>query len=125
MSDTVSTVWGDSRSVQLMKSIFVLRMLQEIPEPPSENSIIDFAARQASSAERVLSLKREKELVKLLTFLASAKKDPRKVMALCIEENPSRLGMTIKMAVNHGDMAEIKSSFDTMTRILERAANTS
>ena len=105
---------------RLREAIIFLYKLDNTPEIPSETLMGDCVKRSGSPQERLLTPVREKQLVETLAFLASASDDPRKVAALCIEEDPNQRGLTITLAANHGDLSLIERGFEGMTRILQR-----
>jgi hypothetical protein len=102
---------------QLLGRIVLLQLLNDTPQPPSENHI-----PRTSVSSRVLSLKREKELTEILAFLAAYTDDPKKVVALCIEEETHGKGMIIRLAVNNGDLTSLQEGFQRLAAILERLA---
>ena len=57
-----------------------------------------------------------------LAFLSAWSDDPDNVMAVCVEENQGREGLTIRMASNAGDLEPVKEGFTRIATILERAA---
>ncbi|MCJ1396763.1 hypothetical protein MMC18_009655 [Xylographa bjoerkii] len=108
--------------LRLAQNILILQALDETPVPPSENSLDDYAASHISNRTRVLSLVHERRLVEILTYWASSSGNPRKVIALCVEEYESRQGMTIRLAVNHGDLNHVKAGFNAMKVTLQQVA---
>ncbi|MCJ1382953.1 hypothetical protein MMC17_006066 [Xylographa soralifera] len=108
--------------LRLAQNIFILQALNETPVPPSENSIDHYAASHSFSPTRVLSLVHERRLVEILTYWASSSDDPRKVIALCVEEEKNGKGMIVRLAVNHGNLDQVNASFNAMKVTLEEAA---
>jgi len=104
---------------QTLAKIVLHQLLNDTPEPPSENAIHDSISSNNTSSPRVLSLKREKELAEALAFLAGNTDDPKKVIALCIEEEPDGKGMTIRLAVNNGDLENVQNGFRRFSDILQ------
>ncbi len=45
-----------------------------------------------------------------------------RVMAICVEEDPDKMGMTIRLASNTGDLSRITEGFNGIANALERAA---
>ena len=111
--------------LRLAQNIFILQALNETPVPPSENSIDDYAASHADSPTRVLTLVHERRLAEILTYWASSSDDPRKVIALCVEEKKNGQAMVIRLAVNHGNLDHVKVAFNAMRVTLEEAAASS
>ena len=109
----------------LVQNILILQTLDETPVPPSENSIDHYAASHTSGPARVLSLVHERRLVEILTYWASYSDDPKKVIALCIEEKKNGQAMVIRLAVNHGDLDQVKVGLEAMKVTLEKGAASS
>ncbi|MCJ1281187.1 hypothetical protein MMC26_000505 [Xylographa opegraphella] len=107
--------------LRLAQNIFILQALNETPVPPLENSIDRYAACHACSPNRVLSLVHERRLVEILTFWAASSDDPRKVIALCVEEKKNGQVMVIRLAVNHGNLDQVQAGFNVMKATLENA----
>jgi hypothetical protein len=89
---------------------------------PSVNSITEPGIPDVTSSSRVLSLRREKELVEILAFLSATTDDPSKIVALCVEESQNGKALAVRMAVNNGGLVNVKEGFEKMARILERVA---
>ena len=67
-------------------------------------------------------MKRERELTETLAFLAAYTDDPKKVVALCIEEEMHGKGMLIRLAVNNGDLKYLQEGFQKLAVMLEKLA---
>jgi len=111
--------WWKVEYQQLLAEIVLLWLLNETPIPPSENPIHDSIASNNTISPRVLSLKREKELAESLAFLAGITDDPKKVVALCIEEEQDGKGMTVRLAVNNGGLDNVRNGFQRFAGILQ------
>ena len=111
--------WGAITRAHLQQNIILLQLLREIVELPSAVSIHKVAT---DKSQRVMSLQREKELAESLAYLASWSDDPAHVVAVCIEENSSRDGMIINLAVNSGSLEKVIRGFEKMANILEKTA---
>lgn len=109
--------WGSVSRNRLVENITLLRMLNEIPESTKEHTLPD-----VNDPKRGLSLQREKEIVDNLAFLSSITDDRSRIMAVCIEEEANLEGLTIRLAVNDGDLVEEKRGFEEIARVLELAA---
>lgn len=70
----------------------------------------------------MVELQREKELAESFAFLAATMDDPRKVVAACVEENREMNCLTVKLAINHGSLDQVRMSFEKMVKILEQVA---
>ncbi|KAF6227104.1 hypothetical protein HO133_008545 [Letharia lupina] len=117
-----SLLWGDVSRKELTENITLLWLLNEEPEQPAENPLPQHLLKEAGSASRQLTIERERDLVDSLAFLSASSDDPRKVMAVCMEENQDTESLTIRMATNAGDLEPVKEGFLRMATILERAA---
>lgn len=106
-----------------MKTVALLRQLNDTPAPPTENSIEDFAARH-DQGKRSMTISQERDLVECLSFLTAPTDDPRKVTAVCVEESGTG-GMTVMLAANSGDLGAAKEGLERIAEILAQAANES
>jgi len=116
------TDWRDVDQSHLLQKIFLLQLLNNIPEKPSLIDLSDRNAQMDCLPKRVLSLQREKELAESFAFLAATTDDPRKVVAACVEETAVGRGLTVRLAVNNGGLDQVKGGFERMARVLERVA---
>lgn len=108
----------------LTHKIRILHHLNMRPEIPSDN----WTGGQAglySEAERahnrVLSLKQERRLSECFALLASISDDPRKVVAACIEEHVDKQQITVKIAVNHGELTGVKEGLESIVKAVQRS----
>jgi hypothetical protein len=120
--DMMAVVWGEHERKRLLEMIFLLHLLNETLERPSENSLSEQSIQDGKSPARILSLRREGELVETLAFLAAYTDDPSRVVAVCVDESQHGNAMIVRMAVNNGSLVIAKEAFEKMARILERAA---
>ena len=104
--------------------IALLYMVNEKPKPPAENCIITYQKKKAHQRMQALTISREKELAETLAFLAYVDDDPRKVVAVCIEEGLDHQGLTIRIAANHGDAVNVSRGLEDIAQILEKVAQT-
>ncbi|KAI9736749.1 MAG: hypothetical protein M1834_000953 [Cirrosporium novae-zelandiae] len=111
----------DIDGVHLMQKIILLHLLNNTPDKPSERSL-NHPSKEDGKLTRTLSPRREKELAQALTFLASSTDDPKKVLALCLEEGNDGKHLIVRMAANHGDLEHVQNRFRNMATILERVA---
>lgn len=102
---------------RLIQNIALLRTVNQIPEEPKENHLVS----ENHNTHR-LTLERENEIAGNLAFLSATTDDNLKIMAVCIEEDECGEAITIRVASNTGDLAEIVTGFETIERILELAA---
>jgi len=110
-------MWGSSTTwAQLQSSINQLATLNQVPEPPKENTLL-----LGQSTHR-LNIMRENEIASNLAFLSATSDDSLKVMAVCVEEHVSGTGVTIRIASNSGDLLEVTSGFTILAGSLEQAA---
>lgn len=120
MSQTVS-LGQDSAYLKLRQTIVqnsaFLHALDEVPGTEEESRLV-YTGQQ----DYQLTIDREKELSEDFAFLAARKDDPDNVMAVAIEEDEDKCGMTIRVATNKGDLAGVKTGLGDIAHILERAA---
>ena len=114
--------WGGVSYKVLAENITLLGLLDREPEKPTENPLPPHPLTETELTPRQLSIERERDLVDNLAFLSAWSDDPRKVMAVCVEENPDREGLTIRLASNAGKLDTVKEGFTRIAMILERAA---
>jgi hypothetical protein len=107
---------GISRK-RLIQNITLLWTVNQVPEKPKENHLVS-----DNNKTHRLTLERENEIVGNLAFLSATTDDSLKIMAVCVEEDESGEAITIRVASNTGNLAEIVKGFETLGRILERAA---
>jgi hypothetical protein len=107
---------GISRK-RLIQNITLLWTMNQVPEKPKENHLVS-----DNNKTHRLTLERENEIVGNLAFLSATTDDNLKIMAACVEEDENGEAITIRVASNTGDLAEIVKGFETLGRILERAA---
>jgi hypothetical protein len=118
----MDSMWGGVSRKILKENITLLWLLNEEPEKPAENSLPQHLLKDTESPSRQLTIERERDLVDNLAFLSASSDDPRKVMAVCVEEHQDTQGLTIRMASNAGDLQPVKDAFTRIATILERAA---
>jgi hypothetical protein len=70
---------------------------------------------------RYLSISREKEIASTLTFLLATTDKSLKVIAIYIKEHYNREGITIRIALNTGDLSAVIQEFIMLAKILEQA----
>ncbi|KAI9717671.1 MAG: hypothetical protein M1812_004616 [Candelaria pacifica] len=106
----------DSRR-RLRENITLLRTLTSTPEAATEHAL-----PSQTLSTRSLSFEREKEIVENLAFLSSTKYDPLKVMAACVDEDAAHGMLTVRLAVNTGDLKDVQQGFNKLATVLEHAA---
>ncbi|KAL8671387.1 MAG: hypothetical protein Q9168_004119 [Polycauliona sp. 1 TL-2023] len=105
---------------RLVENITLLWAMCEVPDHPKENEL-----HGSGDEGRTLSLDREKQLVDSFAFLSASTDNMHRVMAVCIEERLDPKGMTVRLASNTGDLAQVTQGFDNIARILEQASSRS
>ena len=101
---------------RLVENITLLWTLCEIPGHPKENKI-----KGGHDEGRQLSWDRERQLVDSFAFISASTDDMLRVMAVCIEEDPDKQGMTLRIASNTGDLTQVIQGFSSIARSLEQA----
>ena len=116
------TMWGGATTrSQLQKAIGSLQATNPVPAMPMETPVEKLAVPGRDPTHR-LSIVREKEIASNLAFLAATSENRSKVMAVCVEEDSSGEGMTIRIASNTGDLADVTAGFKSVGEVLEKAA---
>ncbi|KAH0565382.1 hypothetical protein GP486_001231, partial [Trichoglossum hirsutum] len=123
MSDPRPTLWGTAQAETFVKTVALLRQLNDTPASPAENSIEDFAARLHDQAERSMTITQERDLVEYLSFLTAPTRDPKRVTAVCVEESDTGGSMTVRLAANYGDLGAAKEGLEKIAEVLTRAEN--
>lgn len=111
-------MWGGATTrPQLQESIRQLWKVDEVPQTPAENLLV-----QKMDLQRHLSVSREQEIASNLAFLSATTDDSLRVMAVCVEERPDVRGATIRIASNTGDLTAVTSGMRRLANVLEQAA---
>ncbi|KAL8912810.1 MAG: hypothetical protein Q9171_002268 [Xanthocarpia ochracea] len=110
---------SSSQKVQkrLVENITLLWALYETPDQPKENEL-----HGGYDQDRQLPLDRERQLVDSFAFISASTDDMLRVMAVSIEEDPDKIGMTIRLASNTGDLSLVMQGFNSIARTLEEAS---
>lgn len=108
---------GQKLQKRLVENITLLWAICETPEQPKEND-----PRGRYNDGRQLSPDREKQLVDSLAFISASTDNMLRVMAVCIEEDSDKNGMTIRLASNTGDLSHVIQGLDSIARTLEQAS---
>jgi len=101
---------------RLIENITLLWTLTEVPEPPKVNKL-----GFGNDETRQLTPEREKQLADNLAFISASTDDMLRVMAVAVEEDLDKGGMTIRLASNTGDLSQIVEGFNNIAEILEMA----
>ena len=107
---------GQKVQKRLVENITLLWTLCEIPGRPKENKL-----GGGQDGGRQLPWDRERQLVDSFAFISASTDDMLRVMAVCIEEDPDKEGMTIRLASNTGDLSDVTRGFNGIARSLEQA----
>ena len=116
--------WRNIDQAHLLQKIILLHLLNRTPEKPSEIKLSELRAREDDLSERILDLQRENELAESFAFLASTTNDPKKVVAACVEEGEEKGSLTVRLAINNGNLHHVTAGFERMAKIFERVART-
>ena len=111
---------GQEVQKRLVENITLLWTLCEIPGNPKENKIDG-----GHDEGRQLPWDRERQLVDSFAFISASTDDMLRVMAVCIEEDPDKQGMTLRLASNTGDLSRVIQGFNGIARSLEQATRRS
>lgn len=115
-----SAPWQTSNYYQFLYQVQLLQRSNEVPESPGPNTLPH--ASTYSADRRQLSFKYEKHLAESLAFLAAFNEDPRKVIALCLEEDPGGNALRVRISSNHGSLDEFCKTFEGVSLILRKLA---
>ena len=105
-----------------MQRIVLLHLITDMPQDPCEITQPSEAGLDDEPSERVLNTHQEKELVEAFTFLASINKDPRKVIAVSVEEIKSERRLIVRLAANHGGLVTVQQGLRQLAKTLEGVA---
>ena len=118
----VSSPWSSISCATLRENITLLWMLDKEPERPMHNQLPQHLLSGSEQSFRQLTIKRERDIVDDLAFLSASSEDSTKVIALCIEEYPSAETLTIRFAMNTGDLQFVNDGLVKLAAILKQAA---
>lgn len=114
--------WGNIDQAHLLQKIILLQLLNRTPKEPSEVNLLEWKTRGHEFPGRILDLQREKELAESFAFLAATTNDPKKVVAACLEEAGDQACLTVRLAMNSGNLNHVVAGFERMAKIFERFA---
>lgn len=97
-------------------------MLNQVPEHPAERELYQDSDTIERNRNRILSLKHEKDLAESLVYLAASTDDPKKIVALYLEEGTDHKCLHVRMAVNNGHLDKVEKTFSKLGSILENVA---
>ena len=108
---------GQKVQKRLVENITLLWTLCDVPGQPKENKI-----HRGLDKGRQLPPDRERQLIDSFAFISASTDDMLRVMAVSIEEDPDKSGMTVRLASNTGDLSDVTQGFKGIARILEQAS---
>lgn len=108
---------GQEIQKRLVENITLLYTLCEVPGEPKENDI-----HSGHDEGRQLPRDRERQLTDSFAFISATTDDMLRVMAVSIEEDADKKGMTIRLASNTGDLSDITQGLKGIARTLEQAS---
>lgn len=100
----------------LAENINLLYQITKTPEKPHDNPVP--RKYSADVSPRSLSFKQELGFIGALSFISSYTDDNSKVAAMCVEEVRSQHKLIINVAANAGDLDNLVSGLDGITKIL-------
>ena len=116
--------WGQATAhANLLHRIGLLHMLNQIPDQPAKHHLQEAEDRLGPHRNQVLGLRHEKDLAEALVYLAASTDDPRKVVALYVEEGTDHESLYVCMAVNHGRLDRVEETFSRLGSELESVAH--
>jgi hypothetical protein len=108
-------MWGSQVTREQLRN--TINRIAVIPELPREHSPLDH-----TDPSNQLPIDRENQLASNLAFLAATSDDNTEIMAVCVEEHTDGEGITIRLAMNTGNMVKVVKGFEGLACILEQAA---
>lgn len=114
--------WQGTAYIQLLYRILLLYMLNQVPEHPAQHDLYQDSDTIERNRNRILSLKHEKDLAEALVYLAASTDDPKKIVALYLEEGTDHKCLYVRMAVNNGRLDKVERTFSKLRSILEEVA---
>ena len=97
-------------------------LLSSITELPGKEKECELPAEDGNHQ---LPVAREMQLADDLAFLSATTDNMYEVKAVGIEEDLDKMGMTIRVASNTGELSRVKDGFQLIGSILQRAASRS
>ena len=101
---------------RMSENIALLASIVEVPGQQEESEL------PVEDKNYQLPVAREKQLADDLAFLSATTDDMLKVMAVGVEEDSDKNGLTIRLASNTGSLAVVKNGFEGIGLILQQAA---
>ena len=110
---------SSSQEIQkrLVENITLLWTLCKVPGKPKDNDI-----HVGHDEGRQLPRDRERQLADSFAFISATTDNMEQVMAVCIEEDPDKEGMTVRLASNTGDLSDVTQGLKDIARTLEQAS---
>ena len=102
---------------RLAAAVTLLSTLNTEPEKPKDNEAPNNSGERD---DRQLSFSRERRLAEHFAFLSATTKDATKVMAVSVEEDSDKKGLTVRLASNTGDLSSVKEGLDKIASILQQ-----
>ena len=107
---------------QFGQNVALLSLLNKEPGKPEEKPLPDKWTKEPKTSKRQLSWAQECDLVDDLAFIVARSEEPEHVIAVCVEEHESATGMTIRLAVNRGNLVPTRKALEAIGHVLERVA---
>lgn len=116
---SIKPIKSNNNSIKrrLVENVTMLWTLNDLPEQPKDNTV-----GRESDETRQLPPERERQLAENFAFISASTDNMRRVMAVCVEEDSDKEGITIRLASNTGDLSRIKGQLDGIAKTLETAA---
>ncbi|KAF2175390.1 hypothetical protein K469DRAFT_683991 [Zopfia rhizophila CBS 207.26] len=115
--------WDHVQLPHLMQRIILLYHLNHTPEEPSDNWTLRAQKQiqaKSSARPRTLSLRHERRIAEAFVLLAANSDDPRRIMAACVQEGENGQSMTVKLAVNSGELERVQKRLKKMGDLLQQ-----
>lgn len=107
---------NEPSALSLLQTTTALSLLTESPNDPLIAGPRSCADTRRDDPRYSLPFVREQAVAQALALISACTGDPRKVVAVCLEEGVDRASLSVKIAVNHGPI-------DDIVRVLREICN--
>ncbi|RKU41611.1 hypothetical protein DL546_002722 [Coniochaeta pulveracea] len=112
---------ASGQDTRFFENVALLLFLTVCPSSPSTNPLPPLADSQGPV--RTLSFERERSLASGLAFLAGPSDNPNHIVAACVEENSSKDGLSVLLAINKARPRDAEGVLDTTRHGLQGVLN--
>lgn len=112
---------ASGQDVRFAENVALLQRLTACPSLPSTNPSPPLANSRGPA--RILSFERERTVTSGLAFLAGTSDNPNYIVAVCVEENPKKDGLSVVLAINKTGPRDAEDVLDTIKLGLQGVFN--